>query len=94
LTFRTPLWPFGITGGKFDLAKLPCHLFACVSGRRPNPRAVNPTTPARTGSRRWTATATYPAASITGLAEVFDKLDTDKNGLLDTEEATRATVRK
>jgi Ca2+-binding EF-hand superfamily protein len=82
-------------GRGFDRSKLPRHLFATVS--RGQPREL-PGRPARTGPAWFVAMdrngdGDVSRREFTGPAAVFERLDADRDGLLDPREAAAAANR-
>lgn len=78
-----------VTDGKFDRAKLPRHLYGCVSHGHPQGTLGKPI---RSGPAWFTAMdrngdGDVSKREFTGPADVFAKLDTDGDGLLSATEA-------
>ena len=81
-----------VTAGRFDRAKLPRQLLAAVSRGHPK---TSPGRPVRPGPAWFVAMdrngdGDVSRREFTAPAVVFDKLDTDKDGLLDAKEAAAA----
>jgi hypothetical protein len=57
--------------------------------RAPPARSASRFATARSGSRRWTATATASRREFTRPADLFDKLDLDKDRMIRPEEAEK-----
>lgn len=85
-----------VTDGTFDRAKLPRQLIATVSRGHPQSALGKPIR----GGPEWfkamdrNGDGDVSRAEFTGPADVFDKLDADRDGLLSADEATRAGQRK
>lgn len=85
-----------VADGKFDRSKLPRHLLACVSHGHPQSSLGKPV---RSGPAWFLAMdrngdGDVSKREFTGPADLFDKLDTDKDGLLSAEEAEKAEKTK
>jgi Ca2+-binding EF-hand superfamily protein len=85
-----------VTAGMFDRTKLPRQLLATVSRGHPQSTLGKPVR----GGPAWFAAmdrngdGDVSRKEFTGPADVFDKLDADRDGLLSAEEAAKAEAKK